>query len=146
MSHGRYILALQCPDAIGIVAAVATFLADRGLSIEESDQFHDSPNFYMRTAFSAPAGAASLSELEAGFAPIARRFAMAWRFHDSSARPKIMLAVSAIGHCLHDLSVGSTPISPALYPITTISKGSRAGARFRSTACRTTRPTPKRAC
>jgi formyltetrahydrofolate deformylase len=57
----------------------------------------------MRTAFSAPAGSASLSELEAGFAPIARRFAMAWRFHDSSARPKIMLAVSAIGHCLHDL-------------------------------------------
>ena len=104
MSSGRYILALQCPDAIGIVAAVATFLADRGLSIEESDQFHDQPNFYMRTAFSkASPGAASLAELEIGFAPIARRFGMDWRIHDSAARPKLVIAVSKIGHCLHDL-------------------------------------------
>ncbi|HWA00111.1 MAG TPA: formyltetrahydrofolate deformylase [Caulobacterales bacterium] len=104
MSHGRYILTLQCPDAIGIVAAVATFLADRGLSIEESDQFHDAPAFFMRTAFSKPSpGAASLSELEAGFAPIARRFAMTWRIHDTAERPKVLIAVSKIGHCLHDL-------------------------------------------
>lgn len=104
MSHGRYILTVQCPDAIGIVAATAAFLADRGLSIEESDQFHDQGAFYMRIAFSKPSpGAASLAELEAGFAPIARRFAMVWRIHDSAQRPKIMLAVSKIPHCLYDL-------------------------------------------
>jgi formyltetrahydrofolate deformylase len=106
MSHGRYILTLQCPDAIGIVAATATFLADRGLSIEESDQFHDSSRdfFFMRTAFSKPSpGAASLAELEAGFAPIARRFGMTWRIHDTEQRPKIVIAVSKIGHCLIDL-------------------------------------------
>ncbi len=104
MSHGRYILTLQCPDAIGIVAAVATFLADRGLSIEESDQFHDAPHFFMRTAFSKPSpGAASLAELEAGFAPIGRRFGMKWRIHDTEVRPKIVLAVSKIPHCLYDL-------------------------------------------
>src|SRR5215470_15627393 len=106
MSHGRYILTLQCPDAIGIVAAVATFLADRGLSIEESDQFHDQPvgAFFMRTVFSKPSpGAASLPELEAGFAPIARRFGMIWRIHDTEQRPRIVLAVSKITHCFHDL-------------------------------------------
>jgi formyltetrahydrofolate deformylase len=106
MTHGRYILTLQCPDAIGIVAAVATFLADRGLSIEESDQFHDSPRdyFYMRTAFSKPSQeAASLAELEAGFAPIARRFKMDWRIHDTALKPRIVVAVSKIGHCLYDL-------------------------------------------
>ena len=60
MTQGRYILTLQCPDAVGIVAAVATFLAERRLSIEESDQFHDLPRdmFFMRTAFSAKAAAA----------------------------------------------------------------------------------------
>jgi formyltetrahydrofolate deformylase len=106
MSHGRYILTMQCPDAIGIVAATATFLADRGLSIEESDQFHDQPTgaFYMRTAFSKPSpGAASLLELEAGFAPIARRFAMDWRIHDTAQRPKIVVAASKVPHCLYDL-------------------------------------------
>ncbi len=104
MPHGRYLLTLHCPDAIGIVAAAATFLADRGLSIEESDQFHDQPHFFMRTAFSKPSpGAASLAELEAGFAPIARRFGMDWAIHDSAARPRIVIAVSKLGHCLNDL-------------------------------------------
>jgi formyltetrahydrofolate deformylase len=104
MTHGRYILTLQCPDAIGIVAAASAFLADRGLSIEESDQFHDQPNFYMRTAFSKPSpGAASLAQLQADFAPIAQRFAMSWRIHDTAARAKIVIAVSKIGHCLNDL-------------------------------------------
>jgi formyltetrahydrofolate deformylase len=106
MIHGRYILALHCPDAIGIVAAVATFLADRGLSIEESDQFHDQAvgAFFMRTVFSKPSpGAASLAELEAGFAPIARRFGMSWRIHDTEQRPRIVLAVSKLGHCFYDL-------------------------------------------
>jgi len=104
MTHGRYILTLQCPDAIGIVAAASAFLADRGFSIEESDQFHDQPNFYMRTAFSKPSpGAASLDELQADFAPIAQRFGMNWRIHDTKEWPKIVVAVSKIGHCLQDL-------------------------------------------
>ncbi len=102
----RFILTLECPDTIGIVAATATFLADRGLSIEESDQFHEpgSRRFFMRTAFSAPdAKRADLAELEAGFAPIGRRFEMRWAFHDAAQRPKIMIAVSRHGHCFYDL-------------------------------------------
>jgi len=106
MTHGRYILTLHCPDAIGIVAAVATFLAERAFSIEESDQFHDLPRdrFYMRTAFSR-AGAANgdLALLEREFAPIAERFRMDWRIYDTKARPRIVLAVSKIPHCLYDL-------------------------------------------
>jgi formyltetrahydrofolate deformylase len=77
-----------------------------GLSIEESHQFHDARSgaFFMRTAFSAPTPEhASVAELEAGFAPIARRFAMDWRIHDLTRKPKILIAVSKQGHCLHDL-------------------------------------------
>ena len=106
MSTDRYILTLQCPDTVGIVAAVATFLADRGLSIEESDQFHDQSSgaFYMRTAFSSPAkGRASIAELEAGFAPIARRYKMGWAITNGRAKPKIVIAASRQGHCLVDL-------------------------------------------
>jgi formyltetrahydrofolate deformylase len=44
-----------------------------------------------------------LTELEAGFAPIARRFGMSWRIYDTEQRPKIVLAVSKITHCFHDL-------------------------------------------
>jgi formyltetrahydrofolate deformylase len=102
-----FVLTLKCPDQIGIVAAVAGFLADRGMSIEEADQFHDPVDggFYLRSAFLSPANvlAPSLDELNAGFAPIGRRFGMDWQFHDPAERPKILLAVSKFGHCLNDL-------------------------------------------
>lgn len=106
MTQGRYILTLQCPDAIGIVAAVATFLAERRFSIEESDQFHDLPRdmFFMRTAFSQANGDSSdLASLQDAFAPIAQRFGMDWRLHDLAQRPRVVVAVSKIGHCLYDL-------------------------------------------
>lgn len=106
MTQGRYILTLQCPDAVGIVAHVSGFLAERGFSIEESAQFHDLPRdaFFMRTAFNAArAGGADLAALEAEFAPVAARFAMRWRLYDMAARPRMVVAVSRIGHCLYDL-------------------------------------------
>ncbi len=106
MTHGRFILTLQCPDAVGIVAATATFLAERRFSIEESDQFHDLPRdmFFMRTAFSQTKGETSdLPALQEEFTPIAKRFDMQWRIHDLAQRPRIVVAVSKIGHCLHDL-------------------------------------------
>lgn len=105
MTHGRYILTLQCPDAIGIVAAVSTFLAARAFSIEESDQFHDLPRdyFFMRTAFSQRNGAADLDALKRDFEPIAAQFGMEWRIHDLAVRPRVVVAVSKIGHCFYDL-------------------------------------------
>ncbi|MEQ1820583.1 MAG: formyltetrahydrofolate deformylase [Terricaulis sp.] len=105
MTQGRFILTLQCPDAVGIVAAVSTFLAERGFSIEESDQFHDLPRdyFFMRTAFSQRNGASELSTLKSEFEPIAARFGMEWRIHDLAVRPRVVVAVSKIGHCFYDL-------------------------------------------
>jgi formyltetrahydrofolate deformylase len=105
VTHGRYILTLQCPDAVGIVAAVSTFLAERQFSIEESDQFHDLPRdyFFMRTAFSQKNGGTDLEALRADFASIAARFGMEWRFYDLAVRPRIVVAVSKIGHCFYDL-------------------------------------------
>lgn len=104
MSKPRFILTLKCPDTIGIVAAVSTFLAERGLSIEDSDQFHEEGgrNFFMRTEFTKPAQG-GLEALEREFAPIGKRFSMEWAMHDSEKKPRIVVAVSKIGHCLYDL-------------------------------------------
>lgn len=106
MTQGRYVLTLYCPDAVGIVAHVSGFLAERGFSIEESAQFHDLPRdaFFMRTAFNAArAGGADVETLRGAFAPIASRFAMIWAIHDIAVRPRMVVAVSRIGHCLYDL-------------------------------------------
>jgi formyltetrahydrofolate deformylase len=103
----QFILTLHCPDRTGIVAATASFLADRDLTIVEADHFHDhlQGEFFMRTAFSHAKGlqAPSLEELQAGFAPIARRYGMSWQFYNTTVRPKIVVAVSKFSHCLADL-------------------------------------------
>ncbi len=102
----HYILLVQCPDTRGIVAAVSGYLAQNDASIVESNHFNDSvgDRFYMRTVFRQEGPKMpSLAQLEAGFGPIARSFAMSWRLQDASVRPRLLIAVSKLGHCLYDL-------------------------------------------
>ena len=100
------VLVLRCPDSKGIVAAVATCLADHDGSIVESAQFNDPETqmFYMRVVFGA-AGPRfpGLEALRAAFRPVAARFDMKWELHDLGHRPKVLVAVSKFGHCLYDL-------------------------------------------
>ena len=105
MTH-HYILLVQCPDRRGVVAAVAGYLAENEASIVESNHFNDSlhDEFFMRLVFRRDGpGMPGLASLEAGFAPIAARFAMRCSFHDGSIRPRVLIAVSKFGHCLYDL-------------------------------------------
>lgn len=95
-------LVASCPDRIGIVARVATFLADRGASITGADQFHDhlSRTFFMRCEFEIPGGSEILADMEGEFRPIAGEFAMEWRMSDAGRRQRIVLLVSKFDHCL----------------------------------------------
>ena len=101
-----FALILRCPDAKGIVAAVAGFLAQHDASITESHQFNEMPTsaFYMRVVFK-PDGVRfpGLESLQHGFAEIAQRFGMEWQLHDLAVRPRLIIAVSKYGHCLYDL-------------------------------------------
>ncbi|RYG17096.1 MAG: ACT domain-containing protein, partial [Caulobacteraceae bacterium] len=48
------ILTLSCPDRRGIVAAVSTFLLERGANISDAQQFGDATTdtkFFMRVVF-----------------------------------------------------------------------------------------------
>jgi formyltetrahydrofolate deformylase len=97
------VLTLDCADRVGIVRAVAGFLADRNVNIDESPQFA-APNgrFFMRVQASAPAGH-RLEELGREFAPLAEAWAMRWALHDAERRPRVLVLVSRLGHCLNDL-------------------------------------------
>ena len=100
------VLVLRCPDSKGIVAAVATCLADNDASIVESAQFNDPETamFYMRVEFGgAGPKFPGLEGLRAAFQPVAARFGMKWELHDLGHRPKVLVAVSKFGHCLYDL-------------------------------------------
>jgi formyltetrahydrofolate deformylase len=101
-----FILLTTCPDRKGVVAAVSGFLADNDASITESNHFNDalSGRFYMRTVFRAAGPDLPPPDaLERGFELVARRFGMSWSLHPAAARPRVLIAVSKLGHCLVDL-------------------------------------------
>lgn len=101
----RYVLKFSCPDQMGIVAAVASFLAQQDCNILESAQFDDegTGRFFMRTVFGAGKTTPQLGNLAAAFDPIAQRFAMDCSIHDQAEKPKVLILVSKPGHCLNDL-------------------------------------------
>ncbi|MBT8419225.1 MAG: formyltetrahydrofolate deformylase [Gammaproteobacteria bacterium] len=101
----EYILILCCPDRLGIVAAVAGFLAEQDCNIVESAQFgdEDTGQFFMRTVFTPGKGTPTLPYLKAGYTAIGARFSMEWDIHDSSTKARVLILVSRLDHCLNDL-------------------------------------------
>jgi formyltetrahydrofolate deformylase len=100
-----YILIVQCPDRRGIVAAVSNFLSQKHANIVEASQFMDETagQFYMRARFSFDGLLPTITELDNGFCEIGERFSMRWQFHDLAIKPRVLIAVSKIPHCLTDL-------------------------------------------
>ncbi len=100
------ILTLECPERVGVVAAVATCLANLGLTIGEANQFNDpiTQTFYMRAQFSPGArGEVDLAIVRDALAPIADDLAMTWDIIDGGYKPRVLIGVSKFGHCLFDL-------------------------------------------
>jgi formyltetrahydrofolate deformylase len=111
----NFLLTVTCPARRGIVAAIATFLAQSGCNITDSSQFDDAQTdrFFMRVSFRSEEGT-RLSTLREGFTAVAEPFDMKWAIHDASKRMKVVIMVSRFGHCLNDLlyrwRIGALPI------------------------------------
>lgn len=105
MNYPEYILTLSCLDQRGIVQRVSGFLADRGCNILDSAQFGDaeSKSFFMRVHFAAEELKTTEDSLRKEFSDIAESAGMSWELHDAARKPRVMLMVSKIGHCLNDL-------------------------------------------
>ncbi len=100
----RFVLTLSCPDRMGIVAAVATFLLEQQCNIVDSAQFGDADNdrFFMRVCF-VPHAALTRESVAEAFKPIAERFAMQAAVYDLAVKSRVCIMVSKFGHCLNDL-------------------------------------------
>jgi formyltetrahydrofolate deformylase len=99
-------LVVSCPDRAGIVAAVASFLFERGANIVASDQYSTDPfggSFLLRMEFHVDDDAALDSVRQDFGAGVAERFGMHWRIRRADERQRVAILVSREEHCLLDL-------------------------------------------
>jgi formyltetrahydrofolate deformylase len=97
-----HILTLSCPDKPGIIHAVTGIFATNKLNILDLQQFSDrtSEKFFMRVHF----GPAEDTEfLKPAFNDLANDLKMDYSLRPVAQKPKVLIMVSKIGHCLNDL-------------------------------------------
>ncbi|KAH6628929.1 formyl transferase [Chaetomium tenue] len=111
------ILTLSCPDKPGIVHAVTGIFAREEHNILDLQQFSDpvSEKFFMRVHFGpSPRAAESTEHLRPIFDSLAEDYKMAYKIRPVSQKPRVLIMVSKIGHCLNDLlfraKAGQLPI------------------------------------
>ncbi|CAI6333527.1 unnamed protein product [Periconia digitata] len=97
-----HFLTLSCPDKPGIVHAVTAILAAQNLTILDLQQFsdRDSNTFFMRVHFGHTS---DLSAFHAPMASLAKDMQMDYDVRAVVSKPKVLIMVSKIGHCLNDL-------------------------------------------
>jgi formyltetrahydrofolate deformylase len=125
MNQYTYILTISCPDQVGIVSAVSSFLAQNQGNIIEAAQYGDidTQHFFMRLKFSitlnhqgdsAVSPVFDAAKLKKDFSILASAFQMQWALHAEPSKIPTILMVSKLGHCLNDLlfrySSGLIPI------------------------------------
>ncbi|MEM9285537.1 MAG: formyltetrahydrofolate deformylase [Pseudomonadota bacterium] len=99
-----YVLRTACADGVGILADVMGALAGRGLSVSESHDFADkaSERFFVWARFQAHEGF-DLEGFTTAFSGLAERRSMMWSLKPADARPRTLVMVSKMDHCLNDL-------------------------------------------
>ena len=101
-----FCLTVSCPSKAGQVATIVAFLDHRQGYIDEFAAFDDrrTRKFFVRCVFHTVGPAILVCDaLRHDFAGLARSFDMDWDIHDMSVRPKVLILVSRLEHCLADL-------------------------------------------
>ncbi len=103
-------LLIGCPDRPGIVAAVSSFLFERGANIVSSHQYSSDATggrFFLRTELyleGLSGAAAGRERFVAEFErEVAEQFAMDWEIRWWGERRRVAVLVSRYDHCLFDL-------------------------------------------
>lgn len=101
-----FCLTVSCPSKAGQVAAIVSFLDHRQGYIDEFTVFDEKSTrqFFVRCIFHTEGPQAlDIASLNRDFTELAQRFSMRWSIHDMSRRPKVLILVSKLEHCLADL-------------------------------------------
>lgn len=102
---GITLLKISCPDRVGLLSRLTSFVAFHGGNLLEVHQFTDpiSKWFFARMAIDSSTLALDIPGLRKAFTPLANELGAEWSIRDDRERPRVVLMVSQIGHCLADL-------------------------------------------
>ena len=100
-----YTLTLSCPDRVGIVAAISTFIAAHGGWITEASHHADpdAQRFFMRQQILVDSLPFGIEPFREKLSRIATEFGMDWHIADTTRKKRVVILVSKSGHCLYDL-------------------------------------------
>ncbi|MGB3437421.1 MAG: formyltetrahydrofolate deformylase [Actinophytocola sp.] len=101
----RYVITFGCQDQIGIVATIASFLAEAGGTIVEA-AYHTDPDtgwFFTRQEVAADSLPFEAAELRDRFGAAVAALGGEWHILDTGRRRRVVILVSREGHCLYDI-------------------------------------------
>ena len=106
MTHDTTIrLLISCPDAKGIIAAVAGFIVEHGGNILYADQHTDplTAEFFMRVEIERDGFGLHEDTFATAWSAVAARFGMSWRAYWGTRVKRMAVLASKEGHCVSDL-------------------------------------------
>lgn len=112
----EHILTVHCPEAYGLVSAVASNLTQQGCDIFDVKHFSDRHNneFFIRCHTMSEPGTVTTESLIQGFRPVAEKHHMDFRLVNARTKTRVLIMVSKVSHCLQDvlhrMHVGLLPI------------------------------------
>ena len=102
-----FTLSASCPDRVGIVAKVSSFIAELSGWILETSLHAEPPRegeavgrYFMRFEIRADSIPFHLAEFRTRFAPLAEALEMDWKITDSAVKKRVVVLVSRQEHCL----------------------------------------------
>lgn len=102
---GVTLLKLACPDRVGLLSRLTTFVAFHGGNLLEVNQFTDRITgwFFVRMAIDTKTLALDLKAFRKAFAPIGEELQADWSLREEETPMRVVILVSKLSHCLADL-------------------------------------------
>lgn len=100
-----YTLTASCPDQVGIVARVSSFIAELGGWILETNLHaeREDNRYFMRFEIQADSLSVPFEAFCERIMPLSRELNMDWKMSDSAVKKRVIIMVSQQEHCLYDL-------------------------------------------
>lgn len=110
------ILKIDCPDQHGIVAKIASYVADYKGNLVEFSQFTDSANdkFFARVEIDTTELSVDIDDFTAGFNTLGKSLHATWHFRQQPYKMRTAVLVTKTDHCLNEIlwrtKLGEMPI------------------------------------